>query len=107
MGDGTFKHWDTHLAKATSSVNTRGSANQAGHAQTRLLYTVAGDRIPAVHIKSMLRKTDWVISALGKGKPVCGIASVQGPVCTWWVMWEDGAVQYVPQGDLILGEIDQ
>ncbi|KAK4817217.1 hypothetical protein QYF61_003741 [Mycteria americana] len=27
MGGGTFKHWDTHLAKATWLVNTRGSAN--------------------------------------------------------------------------------
>ncbi|GAB0202801.1 hypothetical protein GRJ2_002745700 [Grus japonensis] len=27
MGGGTLKHWDTHLAKATWLVNTRGSAN--------------------------------------------------------------------------------
>ncbi|GAB0195849.1 hypothetical protein GRJ2_002050200 [Grus japonensis] len=26
-GGGTLKHWDTHLAKATWLVNTRGSAN--------------------------------------------------------------------------------
>lgn len=26
-GAGTFKHWDTHLAKVTWLVNARGSAN--------------------------------------------------------------------------------
>jgi len=30
MGVGTFKHWDTHLAKGTWLINTRGSTNQAG-----------------------------------------------------------------------------
>ncbi|KAK4805326.1 hypothetical protein QYF61_018189 [Mycteria americana] len=46
MGGGTFKHWDTHLAKATWLVNTRGSANRAGPAQSKLLCTVEGDKIP-------------------------------------------------------------
>lgn len=86
VGGGTFKHWDTHLAKGTSLVNTRAFASQAGLAQTRLLCTAERDRIPEVHIKNMLRKTIWGVFALVKGKPVHGIASVQAPVCTWWVM---------------------
>jgi len=36
MGGGTFKRWDTHLAKATVLVNTRGSINPAGPAQSKL-----------------------------------------------------------------------
>ena len=40
----------------------------------------------------------------GKGEPVHRIAFVQGPGCTWWVMWEDGEIQCVPQEDLSLGE---
>lgn len=48
MGGGTFKHADLHLAKAISLVNTRGSTNQAGPAQSKLLRTVAGDEVPVV-----------------------------------------------------------
>ncbi|KAK4819214.1 hypothetical protein QYF61_027044 [Mycteria americana] len=102
MGGGTSKHWDTHLAKATWLVSTRGSANRAGPAQSKLLHTVEGDKVPVVHIKSMLGKTVWVIPALGKGKPIRGIAFAQGPGCTWWVMREGGEFRWVPQGDLIL-----
>ncbi|KAK4819555.1 hypothetical protein QYF61_007066 [Mycteria americana] len=101
-GAGTFKHWDTHLAKATWLVNTRGSVNRAGPAQSKLLRTVEGDKVPVVHIKNMLGKTVWVTPASGKGKPIRGIAFPQGPGCTWWVMREDGEVRCVPQGDLIL-----
>ncbi|KAK4811029.1 hypothetical protein QYF61_015733 [Mycteria americana] len=104
MGGGTFKHWDTHLAKATWLVNTRGSVNRAGPAQSKLLRTVEGDKFPVVHIKNMLGKTVWVTPASGKGKPIRGIAFAQGPGCTWWVMRKDGEVRCVPQGDLILGE---
>ncbi|KAK4806485.1 hypothetical protein QYF61_013978 [Mycteria americana] len=103
MGGGTFKHWDTHLAKATWLVNTRGSVNRPGPAQSKLLRTVEGDKVPVVHIKNMLGKTVWVTPASGKGKPIRGIAFAQGPGCTWWVMREDGEVRCVPQGDLILG----
>ena len=107
MGGGTFKHWDTHLAKATWLVNTRGSVNRAGPAQSKLLRTVEGDKVSVVHIKNMLGKTVWVTPASGKGKPIRGIAFAQGPGCTWWVMRKDGEVQCVPQGDLILGENSQ
>ncbi|GAB0179346.1 hypothetical protein GRJ2_000399900 [Grus japonensis] len=107
MGGGTLKHWDTHLAKATWLVNTRGSANRAGPAQSKLPCPVEGDKVPVVRMKNMLGKTVWVISASGKGKPICGIAFAQGPGCTWWVMRKDGEVQCVPQGDLILGENSQ
>ena len=107
MGGGTFKHWDTHLPKATWLVNTRGSANRAGPAQSELLHTVEGDKVPVVHIKNLLGKTVWVIPASGKGKPTHGIAFAQGPGYTWWVMQEDGEFRCVPQGDLILGENSQ
>ena len=107
MGGGTFKHWDTHLPKATWIVNTRGSANRAGPAQSELLHTVEGDKVPVVHIKNLLGKTVWVIPASGKGKPTRGIAFAQGLGYTWWVMQEDGEVRCVPQGDLILGENSQ
>ncbi|KAK4810688.1 LOW QUALITY PROTEIN: hypothetical protein QYF61_007488 [Mycteria americana] len=102
MGGGTFKHWDTHLAKPTWLVNTRGPANRPGPAQSKLLRTVEGDKVPVVHIKNMLGKAVWVTPASGKGKPIRGIAFAQGPGCTWWVMQEDGEVLCVPQGDLIL-----
>ena len=107
MGAGTFKHWVACLAKATWLINTRESANQAGPAQSELLRTVEGDKIPVGHIKSMLGKTVWVIPASSKGKPICGIVFAQGPGCIWWVMQKDGEVQCVPQGDLILGENSQ
>ncbi|KAK4807122.1 hypothetical protein QYF61_018463 [Mycteria americana] len=84
MGGGMFKHWDTHLAKATWLVNTRGSVNQPGSAQSKLLRTVEGDKVPVVHIKNVLGKTVWVTPASGKGKPIRGIAFAQGPGCTWW-----------------------
>ena len=52
------------------------------------------------------RKTVWVTPASGNGKPIPGIAFPQGLGCTWWVM-QDGEVQCVPRGDLILGESSQ
>ncbi|PKU28243.1 hypothetical protein llap_21453 [Limosa lapponica baueri] len=106
MGGGTFKYWDTHLAKATwlRLVNTRGSTNQAGPAQSKLPHTIEGDRVPVVHMKNMLGKTVWVSPASAKGKPIWGIAFAQGSGCTWWVMQKDGEVQCVPHGDLIASE---
>jgi len=58
-------------------------------------------------MRNMLGKTVWVSPALGKGKPVRGIAFAQGPGCNWWVMQKDGEVQCVPHGDLVLGENSQ
>ncbi|KAK4829996.1 LOW QUALITY PROTEIN: hypothetical protein QYF61_008166 [Mycteria americana] len=84
MGGGTFKHWDTHLAKATWLVSSRGSASRAGPARLKLLHAAEGDKVPVVHIKNMLGKTVWVTPASGKGKPIHGIAFAQGPGCTWW-----------------------
>ncbi|GAB0189131.1 hypothetical protein GRJ2_001378400 [Grus japonensis] len=107
MGGGTLKHWDTHLAKATWLVNSRGSTNRAGPAQYKLPHTVEGDKVPVVCMKNMLGKVVWVIFASGKGKPICRIAFAQGPGCTWWVMQKDGEVWCIPQGDLILGENSQ
>jgi len=104
MGGGPFKHWDTHLAKASWLVNTRRPTNQASHAHTKLPHPVEGDKVPVVHLKNMLGKTVWVSLALGKGKPVCRTAFIQGPGCTWWVMQKDGEILRVPHGDLILGE---
>lgn len=104
LGGGTFKNWDSHLAKATWLVNTRGSTNRAGPAQSEILRTVEGDKVPVVHMKNMLGKAVWVTPASGKGKPIRGIVFAQGPGSTWWVMLKDGEVRCVPQGDLSLGE---
>jgi len=104
MGGGTFKNWDTYLAKATWLVNTRGSTNRPGPAQSKPQRPVEGDKVPVVHMRNMLGKTVWVNPASGKGKPVRGIAFAQGPGCIWWIMRKDGEVQCVPHGDLILGE---
>ncbi|KAJ7423787.1 hypothetical protein BTVI_08793 [Pitangus sulphuratus] len=103
LGGGTFKHWDQHLAKTTWLVNTRGSVNRAGRAQSESLHTVAGDKVPVIHMRGMLGKTVWVNSASSKGKSICGIVFAQGPGCTWWGMQEDGETQNIPQGDIILG----
>ncbi|XP_074710644.1 uncharacterized protein LOC141937115 isoform X2 [Strix uralensis] len=104
MGGGTFKHWDTHLTEATWLVNTRGSANRAGPAQSKLPHAVDGDKVPVMRMRDLLGKMVWVSPAPGKGKPIHGIVFAQGPGCTWWVMQEDGEVRCVPQGDLSLGE---
>ena len=104
MGGGNFKNWDTHLAKATWLVNTRESTNRAGPAQSKPQRPVEGDKVPAAHLWNMLVKTVWVSPALGKVKPLRGIAFPQGPGCTWWVVQKDGEVRCVPHGDLILGE---
>ena len=54
MGGGTFKHWEKHLAEATWLVNTRGSISRDGPTQSSSLHTVEGDKVPVVHVKSML-----------------------------------------------------
>jgi len=48
MGGGTFKNWDTHLAKATWLLNTRGSTNRAGPAQSKPQRPVEGDKVLVV-----------------------------------------------------------
>ncbi|RMC19129.1 hypothetical protein DUI87_03733 [Hirundo rustica rustica] len=52
LGGGTFKNWEVNLAKATWMVNTRGSINRAGPAQSEPLHTVDGDKVPVVHMKA-------------------------------------------------------
>ncbi|TRZ11241.1 hypothetical protein HGM15179_015857 [Zosterops borbonicus] len=103
LGGGSFKNWEQHLAKATWLVNTRGSTNRAGPLQSELLHTVDGDKVPVVHVRSLLGKTLWINSASSTDKPIRGIVFAQGPGCTWWVMQKDGTTQCVPQGDLIVG----
>ena len=76
-------------------------------AQSSSLHFVEGDKVPVVHVKSMLGKAVWVLPASRKGKPLCGTVFAQGPGCTWWVMQKDGDVQCVPQGNLTLGECSQ
>ncbi|RMC03998.1 hypothetical protein DUI87_19335 [Hirundo rustica rustica] len=49
LGGGSFKNWEQHLAKATWLVNTRGSTNRAGPAQSESLHTVDGEKVPVVH----------------------------------------------------------
>ena len=107
MGGRTLKHWEKHLAEATWLANTRGSVSQDGPTQSSSLHTVEGDKVPVVHVKSMLEKAVWVPPASGKGKPLCGTVFAQGPGCTWWAMQKNGDVQCVPQGKLMLGECSQ
>ena len=105
MGDGTFKHWEKHLAEVTWLVNTQGSFNC--DVPDISLHTVKRDKVPVVHVKNMLGKTVWVLPASGKGKPLHGTVFAQEPGCTWWVMQKDGDVQCVPQGNLMTGERSQ
>jgi len=69
LGAGTFKHWDTHLAKPTWLVNTRGSTNRASLAQQKLPCPVEGDKVPVVHMQNTLGKTVWVSPASAKVNP--------------------------------------
>nr|XP_031363461.1 uncharacterized protein K02A2.6-like [Lonchura striata domestica] len=104
LGGGTFRNWEMNLAKATWMVNTRGSINRAGAAQSEPLHTVDGDKVPVVHIKGILGKTVWINPTSGKDKPICGIVFAQGPGYTWWVMQKDEETRCVPQGKLVLSE---
>ncbi|RMC19705.1 hypothetical protein DUI87_03269 [Hirundo rustica rustica] len=99
LGRGTFKNWENNLAKATWLVNTRGSTNRAGPAQSEPLGT--RDEVPVVHMRGMLGKTVWINSASSKDNPVPGVVFAQGPGCTWWVMQKDGETRCIPQGDLV------
>ncbi|RMC20449.1 hypothetical protein DUI87_01299 [Hirundo rustica rustica] len=103
LGGGSFKNWEQHLAKATWLVNTRGSTNRAGPAQSESLHTVDGEKVPVVHVRGLLGKRVWINSASSTEDPIRGIVFAQGPGCTWWVMQEDGTTRCVPQGDLIVG----
>lgn len=44
-----------------------------------------------------------VIPVLGKGKPIHEITFAQGPGYTWWVMWKDGEIDFVPQWNFMWG----
>jgi len=99
-----FQNLGYSFTKATLLVNTRGSTNRAGPAQSKSQRPVEGDKVPVVHMRNILGKTVWFSPASGKGKPVRGIAFIQGRGCTWWVFWKDGEVRCVPHGDLILGK---
>ncbi|RMC15244.1 hypothetical protein DUI87_07429 [Hirundo rustica rustica] len=103
LGGGSFKNWEQHLAKATWLVNTRGSTNRAGPAQSESLHTVDGEKVPVVHVRGLLGKRVWINSASSTEDPIRGIVFAQGPGCTWWVMQKDGTTRCVPQGDLIVG----
>lgn len=50
LGGGTFKNWEVNLAKATWMIHP-GSISRAGSAQSKLLHTVDGDKLPVVHMK--------------------------------------------------------
>ena len=45
---------EKHLAEATWLVNTEGSSNNDGPAQSSSLHTVEGDKVPVVPVKNML-----------------------------------------------------
>ncbi|RMB97036.1 hypothetical protein DUI87_26483 [Hirundo rustica rustica] len=53
LGGGSFRNWEQHLAKATWLVNTRGSTNRAGPAQSESLHTVDGGKVPVVHVRGL------------------------------------------------------
>jgi len=105
-GSGTFKHWDTPLAKATWLVNIRGSTNPAGPAQSQTVTYCRREYSPCSAHEEYVGKTVRV-TPVCKGKPIHGITSAQGPGCTCWVIHKDGEVRHVPHGDLILGENSQ
>ena len=107
MGGRIFKHWEKHLAEATWLVNTRGSISRDGPTHSSSLHTVEGDKVPVVHVKSMLGKAVWVLPASGMSKPLRGTVFAQGPGSTWWVMQKNGDVQCGPQGNLLLGKCSQ
>uniref|UniRef100_A0A8U8C7R6 Uncharacterized protein n=1 Tax=Geospiza parvula TaxID=87175 RepID=A0A8U8C7R6_GEOPR len=70
LGGGSFKNWEQHLAKATWLVNTRGSTNRVGPAQSESLHRVDGDKVPVVHVRGLLGKTVWINSASNTDKPI-------------------------------------
>ncbi|RMC17141.1 hypothetical protein DUI87_05718 [Hirundo rustica rustica] len=86
LGGGSFENWEQHLAKATWLVNTRGSTNRAGPAQSESLHTVDGEKVPVVHVRGLLGKTVWINSASSTEDPIRGIVFAQGPGCTWGKM---------------------
>lgn len=47
-----------------------------------------------VHIGKQLGKVVWIAPSLGKDKPICGIVFAQGCGCTWWVIQEDGGINF-------------
>ncbi|RMC20342.1 hypothetical protein DUI87_01191 [Hirundo rustica rustica] len=71
LGGGSFKNWEQHLAKATWLVNTRGSTNRAGPAQSESLHTVDGEKVPVVHSLSH-RKSKYQDQNLVNVKPLQG-----------------------------------
>ena len=56
MDGGTFKHWDKHLVEATLLVNTQGSASQDSPAQSSLVITIEGEKVPVVPVRNILGK---------------------------------------------------
>lgn len=57
------------------------------------------EKFPAVNTGKWWGKALWVAPPLGKHKPICGVGFAQGPGCIWWLMYKDGDIQCVPQGD--------
>ncbi|KAK4807039.1 LOW QUALITY PROTEIN: hypothetical protein QYF61_018380 [Mycteria americana] len=78
LGNGAWKHWDINLAEATWLVNTRGSDNRPGPAQTKPLYTVGGDKVPVVHIGKWLGKTS--MNQLVDGSHGVSVSPILPPV---------------------------
>ncbi|RMB98168.1 hypothetical protein DUI87_25649 [Hirundo rustica rustica] len=66
LGGGSFKNWEQHLAKATWLVNTRGSTNRAGPAQSESLHTVDGEKVPVVHVYASERMKDLILKLIWK-----------------------------------------
>ncbi|KAF4798808.1 uncharacterized protein TURU_060661 [Turdus rufiventris] len=51
---GTFKNWESNLPKAIWLVNTRGSTNRTGPAQSEPLGTPDGDKVPVVYMREQI-----------------------------------------------------
>ncbi|RMC16931.1 hypothetical protein DUI87_06186 [Hirundo rustica rustica] len=76
LGGGSFKNWEQHLAKATWLVNTRGSTNRAGPAQSESLHTVDGEKVPVVHVRA--HSANLHSSATMIGQLAAAVCSVYG-----------------------------
>lgn len=79
MGRGTFKHWDAHWQRPPGESALEDLPSGQIKNQKIKIFTVEGNKVPVVHMKNVLQKTFWIISALGKGKLICSIVFAQGP----------------------------
>ncbi|KAF4795795.1 hypothetical protein TURU_090069 [Turdus rufiventris] len=90
LGGGTFMNWEMNLAKATWMVNTRGSINRAGPAQSEPLHTLDDAKVPVVRMKGIL------------GLHISTKANYQSCLAEW-LNALTGGLGYLPWSDLAAG----